>query len=217
VCHQDVCGAVLWSTRAGSQCLPLCVPSVCMWCCSLKHKGLNFLSLCVPSGCMWCCSLKHKGWLTIFASLCAIRKYVVLFFEAQGLVHNIYLFVSHQWVCGVVLWTTRAGSQILPLCVPSVGMWCCSLKHKACSQISASLCRVAKYVVFLINPTLLNSVVWPLWQKVWAPLFKLCCHLCLSAVLVAGMCLKHLPYYCFFCKLIDLCLHRRFVVLQSTS
>src|ERR1700683_4294720 len=90
-----------------------------------------FGSICVGSGSMWCCSLKNKPWLTVlvlfvwdqgvcgvvfrstsFGSLfcfylCRIRLYVVLFFEAQALAHCF-------------------GS----ICVPSVCMWYCSLKHK---------------------------------------------------------------------------------------
>ena len=90
-----------------------------------------FASICVGSDCMWCCSLNHKPWLTI-----------------------LVLSVCHQYVCGIVFWSTSPGSlfwfylclireyvvlffeaQALAhcfgsICVGSGSMWCCFLKHK---------------------------------------------------------------------------------------
>src|ERR1700735_1447005 len=90
-----------------------------------------FGSICVPSVCMWCCSLKHKPWLTVLVLfvwdqgvcgvvlgstssgsliwfyLCEIREYVVLFFEPQTLAHCFGF-----------------------ICVGSGCMWCCTLRHK---------------------------------------------------------------------------------------
>src|ERR1700734_3853443 len=80
---------------------------------------------------MWCCSLNHKCWLMILASLWAISKYVVLFFEAQVLAHDF------------------------GLCVPSVCMWCSFLKHKCWFIILASLCAISMYVVLLFEAQVL--------------------------------------------------------------
>ena len=121
VCHQDVSGVVISTTRPGSPFWPLCMPSVCKWC------GY----------------FNHKAWLTILASLCAIRMYVVWLFQPQGLAHHSGLFVCHQIVSGVAISTTRPGSPFWPLCVPSVCKWCGYFNHKAWLTILASLCAIS--------------------------------------------------------------------------
>ena len=81
VCHQYVRGLALRRTSATSQ----------------------FRPLRVPSECTWSRSLKDKCHLTISASSCAIRKYVVSLFEGQVPPHDFGFFVCHQDVRGLAL------------------------------------------------------------------------------------------------------------------
>ena len=135
-CHQYVCGIVLWGTTPCSRFRPLCVPSVCEWCRSLKHHPL----------------------LTVSASSRAISLYVVSFFEAPPLAHGFGLFAFHQDVRGVVLWSTTPCSRLRPLCVPS-GCTCCRpLKHQPLLTVSASSRAISMYVVsFIEAPPLANG------------------------------------------------------------
>jgi len=105
VCHQSVRGLVLCSTSSASR----------------------FRPLRVPSGSTWSRSLKHKFCLTISASSCAIRKYVVPFFEAQASAYNCaYLHPIHianksgkysGLLCSIYYWRIVAATDCgLSLC-----------------------------------------------------------------------------------------------------
>ena len=82
MCHQFVSGVVISTTRPGSPFWPLCVPSVCKWC------GY----------------FNHKAWLTILASLCVIRVWVVWWFKPQDLTQLSGLFLYHQDVSVTACW-----------------------------------------------------------------------------------------------------------------
>jgi hypothetical protein len=109
------------------------------------------LLLRVPSDSTWSCSLKDKYHLTISASSCAIREYVVLVFEGQVPPHDFGLFVCHQLVCGLVLWRISVTSWFWPLRVPSESTWSTSLKDKCHLTILASSCAISQYVVSLFE------------------------------------------------------------------
>ena len=120
--NQYVCDLALWITSTTSRFRPLGVPSVCM---------------CYRS-------LKHKCRLTISASSCAIRQYVVLLFEGQVPPHHFGLFVCNQYVRGLALWRTSATSRFWPLRVPSESTWTHSLKDTCHLTILASSCAIRK-------------------------------------------------------------------------
>ena len=150
---------------------PLRVLSGSTWCRSLKHHPLLTVSassraismyvvsffeaspcsslgpLRVPPGCTWCRSLKHHPLLTVAASSCAISMYVVSSFEAQALAHDVGLFMCHQYVRGVVLWSTTTCSRLGPLRVPPGCTWCRSLKHHPLLTVSASSRAISMYVL----------------------------------------------------------------------
>src|SRR5882724_3070777 len=100
---------------------------------------------------MWSRSLKDKCHLTISASSCAIRQYVVSLFEGQVPPHDFGLFVCYQRVRGLALRRTSATSRFRPLLVPSVCTWSHSLKDKCHLMISASSCAISMYVVSLFE------------------------------------------------------------------
>ena len=129
VCHQYVHDLPLWRTSATSRFWPL-------------H---------VPSGCTWSRSLKDKWHLTISASSCAIRLYVISLIEGQVPPHNFGFFVCHQSVRDLAHWRTSATSRFWPLCVSSVCTWSRSLKDKCHLMILASLCVISMYVISLIE------------------------------------------------------------------
>src|ERR1700676_2906419 len=75
VCHQQVSGVLISTTRPGSPFWPLvCHQGVSGVYISTTRPGSPFWALCVPSACKWCAHFNHKAWLTILASLCAIRE-----------------------------------------------------------------------------------------------------------------------------------------------
>jgi hypothetical protein len=115
VCHQFVCGLLPSSTSAASQ----------------------FWPLCVSSGSMWSPSFKHKCCLIILASLCAIRKYVVSFLQAQVLPHHFGLFVCHQ----------KVGPFIFPTLSDCFGT---NFFHLFFSQLASSVSCSSFY--FMGNP-----------------------------------------------------------------
>jgi hypothetical protein len=132
VSQQYVCGLVLWSTSAAWRIAPI-----------------------VPSVCTWSRSLKGKCYLTLVVGSCAISEYVVSFFEGQVLPRNFHLFVWHQRVRGIVLWSTSAASPFRPLHVLSECTLSRPLKHMCCLTISASSCAIRMYVITLIEAQML--------------------------------------------------------------
>jgi hypothetical protein len=92
---------------------------------------------------------------------------VVWLFQPKGLAHHSGLFLSHQYVSGVAISTTRPGSPFWPLfvplgskwsgyfnqkswltilafCVPSGCKWYGHFDHKAWLTILASFCAISQ-------------------------------------------------------------------------
>ena len=125
VCHQPVRDLALWRTSATSP----------------------FRLLRVPSACTWSRSLKDRCQLTISASSCANRMYMISLSEGQVPPDDFGLFVYHQTVRDLALWRTSAPSRFLPLRMPSVRTWSRTLKDKCHLMITVSSCAIRMYVI----------------------------------------------------------------------
>ena len=86
---------------------------------------------------------------------------MVRLFQPHGPAHHSGLCVCHQYVSGVVISTTRPGSQLWCHCVPSACKWCGYFNHKAWPTILASLCAQGVSGV-VISTTRSGSPLWPL-------------------------------------------------------